>query len=128
MARVLVVDDDPDLVALVERELRGKGHRVVAAGSPEAALRIVEERGAPEVAVLDVSMPGSSGLELLMELRNRPDCQNLPAIFLSARVQPDDVAAGKALGAQYLTKPYIASALLGAIDRSLPEPEAAGSW
>lgn len=117
MARVLVVDDDPDLLTLVGLQLRQHGHKVVTAASGPEALKIVEELGAPEVAVLDVAMPEMNGLELLTKLRALDGMSELPAIFLSARVGPEDIAAGEALGALYLTKPYVMRALLAAIDR-----------
>lgn len=117
MARVLVVDDDPDLLTLVGLQLRQHGHKVVTAASGPEALQIVSEMGAPEVAVLDVAMPEMNGLELLTRLRSLDGMTQLPAIFLSARVGPEDIAAGEGLGAMYLTKPYVMRALLSAIDR-----------
>jgi CheY-like chemotaxis protein len=119
MSRLLVVDDDPVVLNLVQIRLKTGGHRVISASDPDEALRVVEERGLPDVAVLDVSMPGMSGLELLAQLRERPGAEQLPAIFLSARVMPQDIEAGRALGATYLTKPFVASALLAAVDRAL---------
>ena len=119
MARLLVVDDDPVVLSLVQLRLKTGGHRVVTATSSDEALRLVEERGLPDLVVLDVSMPGMSGLELLGRLRQLPAAERLPAVFLSARVQPRDIEAGRAMGATYLTKPFVASALLSAIDRAL---------
>jgi CheY-like chemotaxis protein len=126
MARVLVVDDDPDILNLVRVKLRARGHQVLGAGSAMEALQVVEERGAPEVAVLDVSMPVMTGLELLQRLRGRDGLGELPAIFLSARVLPEDVEAGRALGATYLTKPFVTSALLDAVERLTTPPD--GGW
>jgi CheY-like chemotaxis protein len=126
MARVLVVDDDPDLLTLVGLQLRQHGHKVVTAASGPEALAIVAEKGAPEVAVLDVAMPEMNGLELLKQLRASDATAELPAIFLSARVGPEDIAAGQALGAIYLTKPYVMRALLTAIDRLVVS--AASGW
>ncbi|WP_380176253.1 response regulator [Kineococcus sp. DHX-1] len=129
MARVLVVEDDPDIRQLVELRLRGLGHRVVSAPSGAEALAVIAERGAPEVVVLDVAMPGMTGLEVLRTLRAQPETADLPAIFLSARVRPEDIAAGEELGAVYLTKPFVVSALAGAIDKALQaEAHAAGGW
>jgi CheY-like chemotaxis protein len=125
MSRLLVVDDDPVVLNLVQIRLKTGGHRVISASDPDEALRVVEERGLPDVAVLDVSLPGMSGLELLAQLRERPGAEQLPAIFLSARVEPRDIDAGRALGAAYLTKPFVASALLAAVDRVLEEAGAA---
>ncbi|MDP9400712.1 MAG: response regulator [Actinomycetota bacterium] len=106
MARVLAVDDDPVLLKLVGVRLARGGHEVVTAGSAEEALAAAAAPGAPEVAVVDVAMPVMDGLELLQALRGCPGLAGLPAVFLSARVQPHDVEAGRALGAIYLTKPF----------------------
>jgi DNA-binding response OmpR family regulator len=113
------VDDDPVVLNLVQIRLTSGGHRVLVASDPYEALRLVDERGLPDLAVLDVTLPGMSGLELFHELRRRPGAEALPTIFLSARVQARDVEAGRALGATYLTKPFVASALLAAVEREL---------
>ena len=128
MARVLVVDDDVDILNLVAARLRRAGHQVVSAGSGKEALELVAEKGPPEVAVLDVAMPWMNGLELLMQLRSQPGMENLPTVFLSAKVQKEDIEAGKALGALYLTKPFVAAALLDAITSLLPKEPLADSW
>jgi CheY-like chemotaxis protein len=128
MARVLAVDDDRDLLKLVEHQLRRAGHSVAAASTGPQAVELVETHGAPDVAILDVAMPGMTGLQLLAELRARPAMERLPVIFLSARVSPQDVQMGRDLGAIYLTKPYSVQRLFAAIDQCLeggcpiPEP------
>ncbi|GAB3245627.1 response regulator [Kineosporia babensis] len=119
MARVLVVDDDPDTVRIVTFRLQSNGHRVIGTTSAKTALSAVAERGRPDVAILDISMPEMGGMELLVHLRAMEGSDNLPAIFLSARVMRDEVDEGRALGATYLTKPFIASALLRAIDEAI---------
>src|SRR4051794_7182549 len=86
MPRVLVVDDDPDLVRIVTFRLQSKGHRVIGASTAEDALTAVSERGRPDIVVLDVTMPGMNGLDLLGRLRALDGMQDLPAIFLSAKV------------------------------------------
>ena len=129
VARLLVVDDDADIRALLELRLRAAGHRVVGAGSGAEALGVVAERGVPDLLVADVTMPGQSGLELVAELRRDPACTDLPVIFLSGRVQPADLDAGRALGATYLTKPVVLSALVAAVERALEVgTTAATSW
>lgn len=117
MARVLVVDDDDDIRALVSMRLKAAGHRVVAVAKGDDALALVAERGLPEVAVLDVSMPGMDGFELLQAL-GATGGRDVPCVFLSARVEETDVARGREAGATYLTKPFVASALIQAVDRS----------
>jgi CheY-like chemotaxis protein len=119
MARVLVVDDDPDMVQIVTFRLQSNGHRVIGTDSAKVALEAVATRGRPDVVILDVMMPDMTGPELLGQLRKLDGLAALPAIFLSARVLPEDIEAGRALGATYLTKPFIASALLKAIDEVL---------
>jgi DNA-binding response OmpR family regulator len=130
MARVLIVEDDADIRALVARRVQAAGHAVIACEDAETALAVIGEHGVPEVAVLDISLPGMDGMDLLSELRallGRPD---FPAIFLTARVNNEDVERGRAMGCQYLTKPVIFTALLGSIDRAMPSASGAvlGGW
>src|SRR4051812_32772854 len=108
--------------------LRKQNHQVATANGPADALAVVAAKGRPDVVVLDVSMPGMSGLELLDTLRTEHGLDDVPAIFLSARVQPEDVQAGLAKGAAYLTKPFVASALLAAVDRALVPEVDGGVW
>jgi CheY-like chemotaxis protein len=119
MSRVLV-DDDPNLRQLVTIRLQKEGHQVRGADSAAEALAVVADRGAPDVVVLDVTMPGMTGLELLPAMRSLDGCAGLPAIFLSGRVEQHDVEAGRALNATYLTKPFSAHALTKAIERLTP--------
>lgn len=116
MAKILVVDDDADVVKLVVQRLQHASHRVQGVESAAEARSIVAEKGTPDIVVLDVDMPDVGGLELLGQLREQTASPELPAIFLSGRMRPDDIAAGRELGAVYLTKPFIATSLLAAID------------
>ncbi len=119
MARLLVVEDDPDILSLVTARCRAAGHKVLPATSGQQALEALGDTP-PDVAILDVGLPMMTGFELLTELRKREGMDAVPAIFLSARVQQESIDAGRALGATYLTKPFVASALLTAIERALP--------
>ncbi len=116
MPKVLVVEDDADILKLIRTRLERAGHEVVVTMYPDEASELADA-GSFDLALLDVGLPGMSGLELLKALRSKPGKENLPAIFLSARVQDEDIAAGEAIGAIYLTKPFVASALLAAVDR-----------
>jgi DNA-binding response OmpR family regulator len=123
MSRVLVVEDNAAIRELVGMYLKQAGHAVALAENGDDALAAVTSRGSPDVAVLDVEMPGMNGLQLLTRLRELPGMGGLPAIFLSARVQPQDILAGTDMGASYLTKPFIGSALVNLIGRVLRPAE-----
>jgi CheY-like chemotaxis protein len=100
-------------------QLEKSGYNVLTAESALEALRLLREHGPPMLAVIDVAMPELSGLDLVRVLRVRPDTEALPVVFLSARVLPSDIAAGEALGASYVTKPFTRSGLLRAIEHEL---------
>lgn len=120
MARVLVVEDDEVVRGVVTASLQRGGHQVLEAESAESALAAVSDRPVPpDIAVLDIGLPEMDGFALVEALRAQPQLADLPVIFLSGRVTDDDVATGRALGCRYLTKPFIASALLSAIDRDV---------
>jgi DNA-binding response OmpR family regulator len=116
MAQLLVVDDDPDIVELVTLRLSRKGYAVSPATSAEAALEMVSTLDGVDLAILDVTMPEMSGLDLLVQLREKLGRPDLPAIFLSGKVEDDAIAAGRALGAHHLAKPFVASALFEAVE------------
>lgn len=120
VAKVLIVEDDDDIRLLITKRVKAAGHMVLGAPDGEAALQAIAQRGAPEVAILDVGLPGMEGPELLVEMRRRMDNPGFPAIFLSARVNQDDVERGRALNAAYLTKPVDVTALLAAISQAVP--------
>ena len=128
MARVLVVEDDDDIRNLVTLRLRAGGHQTLAVGDGPAALDLLSQKGAPDVIVLDVGLPGMDGMSLLTAVRDLPGLDALPAIFLTSRVSETDVARGRSMDATYLTKPFIASALLGAVERLTTGGPAADAW
>ncbi|WP_107069543.1 MULTISPECIES: response regulator transcription factor [unclassified Streptomyces] len=102
-ARILVVDDDPTVAEVVTGYLRRAGHTVDHAADGPAAL-VLAARGAPDLVVLDLMLPGLDGLEVCRRLRaDRP----VPVIMLTARGTEDDRIAGLELGADdYVTKPF----------------------
>ena len=122
MALVLVVEDDDVVREIVTAHLHRGGHQVMDAGSGGAALACVE-RSAPDVAVVDLGLPDMDGFALVDRLQARADCAELPIVFLTGRVEPDQVAAGSRRAARYLVKPFLGSALRDAVDESLREHE-----
>lgn len=117
MARLLVVEDDPDVRDLIAMRLVMVGHRVIAMPDGDLALDSVEQFGAPDAYVLDVGLPGMDGFTLLDRLR--ADQPEIPAIFVSASARETDVSRGRELGAAYLTKPFATYALLDAVDEAV---------
>jgi DNA-binding response OmpR family regulator len=117
VARLLVVEDEQDIRDLIAIRLLMVGHSVVAMADAAGALETVDRTGAPDAYVLDVGLPGMDGFGLLSRLRDSGD--TTPAIFLSGRAEPAEIGHGRALGAQYLTKPFVAGALISAVDEAL---------
>ena len=106
VARILVADDDVDIRELVEFKLSTLGHEVVAVGDGAAAIDACQAHR-PDLAVLDVMMPGVSGLDAIRAIRADPALADLPVILLTARAQESDVETGFDSGADdYITKPF----------------------
>jgi two-component system, OmpR family, phosphate regulon response regulator PhoB len=104
--RILVVDDEPDITALVAYHLAKTGFRVsTAANGPDALKAAREEK--PDIVILDLMLPGISGYDILAELRKREETKDVGVILLTARREETDRIRGLTLGADdYLTKPF----------------------
>jgi two-component system phosphate regulon response regulator PhoB len=104
--RVLVVEDEPDIAALIAYQLTREGFRVETAGDGPEALRAIA-REIPDLVVLDRMLPGISGDEVLQQLRSEPSTCNIPVLVLTAKREQEDRIDGLELGADdYLTKPF----------------------
>jgi two-component system phosphate regulon response regulator PhoB len=101
-----VVDDEPDITALVAYHLAKAGYRVsTAANGPDALKAAREER--PDIVILDVMLPSVSGYDVLGEMRKREETRDVGVILLTARREEADRIRGLSLGADdYLTKPF----------------------
>jgi len=126
--RILVVDDEPDITALVAYHLAKEGYRVTTAGTGADALRSAREEQ-PDLVVLDLMLPGHSGFEVLTELRRGEETHNVGVLLLTARKEEPDRIKGLSLGADdYLSKPFSPKELVlrvGAILRRLAAPPVA---
>ena len=104
--RVLVVDDEPDIVALVAYHLAKSGYTVSTATSGPEGLAVAR-RDKPSIVVLDLMLPGLSGLEVMEELRADSATSSIAVLMLTARREESDRIKGLSLGADdYLTKPF----------------------
>ena len=126
MSRILIVDDEPDILLMLRLNLEAEGHEVVLAADGEKALERIE-RDLPELVLLDVMMPVLDGWGVLERLRPRADAP--PVVVVSARTGEDDMAHALRLGAcEYVTKPFDPERLLAllaeTLTRTLEEREA----
>ncbi len=127
--RILVVDDEPDIVALVVYHLAKAGYKVASASSGDEAIAAAK-RDHPSLVVLDLMLPGISGFDVLEALRQDTDTANIAVLMLTARKEEPDRIRGFELGADdYLTKPFSPQELVlrvGAILRRVAaSPESA---
>ena len=128
--RVLVVEDERDIAALVSYHLTKEGCRVRTAESGQEALQSLSA-DRPDLVILDLMLPGLSGYEVLGEMRRRPESAHIPVIVLSARRDEADRVKGLELGADdYVTKPFSPRELVlrvSAVLRRAQAPAVAGA-
>ncbi len=118
--RILVADDDADILALVKAVLERSGHEVVAVTDGAEALASLRMQR-PDLAVLDITMPNVDGLEVLRRLRADAETISLPVVLLSAQAQEADVREGFATGASaYVKKPFSPRELAARVAELLP--------
>jgi DNA-binding response OmpR family regulator len=125
--RVLVVDDEPDLVVLLEEHLTHEGYEVITATSGMQAIAKAREVH-PDIILLDVMMPGVSGFDVCNILQDFPETAGIPVIFLTAVAETKRKVMGLNLGADdYITKPVdlheLAARVQAAIRPHLQSPE-----
>jgi two-component system phosphate regulon response regulator PhoB len=125
--RILVVDDEADIVALVAYHLVKAGYRVSTASTgPDALAAARQER--PALVVLDLMLPGASGYEVLEKLRAAPATREIAVLMLTARREEPDRIRGLALGADdYLTKPFSPQELVLRVGAILRRVSAGGA-
>ena len=114
--RVLVVDDDPMIRALVKSILEAEGYTVTLAENGKIGISTLESEARPigySLIVLDVMMPEMNGLEVLTRLKQDSDTANIPVLMLTGEDKAEDIMAGYAVGADYyITKPFTRQQLL----------------
>lgn len=119
MSKVLVVDDDIDICALIEFKLAGAGHEVIVEHDGEGGLAAARSER-PDAVLLDWMMPRLSGLEVCAALRSDPELASIPVVLLTARAQEADIERGFAAGADdYIVKPFSPRELSTRVDAVL---------
>jgi two-component system phosphate regulon response regulator PhoB len=113
--KVLVVDDEEDILELVRYNLSKDGYQVTSALSGETALKKAKEES-PDLVLLDLMLPGVDGLDVCKELKRDPATAAIPIVMLTAKGEDADVVTGLELGADdYVTKPFSPRVLLARI-------------
>jgi DNA-binding response OmpR family regulator len=109
---ILIIEDDEIVSRTIERCLRGKEFQVHVANSGVAGLKAAH-RKVPDLVILDVIMPGMDGFTVCKEMRDDPILKDVPILFLTAKIKPEDAVVGLSLGADdYLRKPFNVDELL----------------
>jgi DNA-binding response OmpR family regulator len=113
--RILIADDEPNIVAALEYLLQQGGYEVLIARNGDEALELLENR-IPDLVLLDVMMPRKSGYEICTRIRQRPEWRHVKVIMLSAKGRDAEVNKGLAVGADlYVTKPFSTRELMAKI-------------
>jgi DNA-binding response OmpR family regulator len=123
--KILIVDDEPDLVQMLQDRLEMGGYEVITASNGKEGLEKALE-AEPDVVLLDVKMPVMDGLEMLETLRKHPEGVGRVVIMVSVRSQKEDLARAEACGVKdYIIKPFELSALIGKVGEVLKSSQAA---
>jgi CheY-like chemotaxis protein len=124
-AKILVVDDEQDIVNTVQYRLKSCDFNVITAGDGKEGLeKVINEK--PDLVLLDINMPIMDGHEMLERLRSRPDTKNIPVIMLTAYSDRRDISKAADLGIEhYVTKPFDFADLMDKISKALESNEAA---
>lgn len=121
---LLVVEDVPDILSLLDTTLKFKGYRVVTARNGQEAFELIQKEY-PALVITDILMPKMDGFSLVHRLRVEPETRNIPVIFLSATyVAPEDISFALTIGAtRFMEKPVNLDEFLPMIDELLTRPQ-----
>ncbi len=119
MKKILIVDDEPNIVMSLEYTFKKKNYEVYIARDGGEALQIAKDK-IPDVVLLDIMMPNIDGYETLKQIKSNRDLKNTKVVFLSAKNKTTDIEKGLQMGAdKYLTKPFSVKKLVTEINELL---------
>lgn len=117
--RILIADDDPVILRLIQVNLELEGYEVITANNGEEAVAQAKAEN-PDLVILDIMMPRLDGYQACEQLKSSDDTRDIPVIFLSAKAQQGDIEKGRSFGvAAYLTKPFDPTELLEVVEQHL---------
>jgi len=115
MKKILLIEDDSDLFALLKYNLEKEGFQLVGAQTGKGAVELCR-RERPDLIILDIMLPDSDGLDICKGIRSHPELAHIPVIFLTARASETDRIVGLELGANdYIVKPFFVRELIARI-------------
>lgn len=120
--KILIVDDEPNIVVPLQFLMEQNGYQALVAQSGEEALEIISKEQ-PDLVLLDIMLPGIDGFEVCEIVRLKPEWRHIRIIFLTAKGRDVDIAKGMVLGAdEYITKPFSNRKIIDAVSKLLKGP------
>jgi two-component system phosphate regulon response regulator PhoB len=120
--KVLIIEDEEDILALIHYNLTKEGFKVFCAATGEDGLKKISEQK-PDIILLDLMLPGLSGVEICRTIKEKPETSEIPIIMVTAKGEESDIVAGLELGADdYITKPFSPKILVARTKAALRRP------
>ncbi len=119
MARILVAEDEPHILKMLDFRLKNLGHEIIGAVDGREALEVAMKEK-PDLILLDIMMPVMDGFQVLRKLKSQEETKNIPVIMLTAKSQEKDTVTGLEAGAaDYVTKPFSFAELIARVNHAL---------
>ncbi|MGW8272295.1 MAG: response regulator transcription factor [Thermodesulfovibrionales bacterium] len=119
MKKVLVVDDEPFILMMIEEKLKRAGFEVIASRRSEGIMEVIRKER-PDLIILDWMMPGLSGIEVCSRIKADPEISSIPVFMLTAKGRQEDEKAGLGCGVdRFITKPFSPKLLLSMVQEYL---------
>ena len=121
--KILIIDDEENIVLLAETNLEMCGYKVITAQDGKQGLEMAQKEK-PDLIILDIRLPEIDGWEVCRRLKNSTDTRNIPIVFLTAHAQENDINKGLSLGAEeFITKPFIPEDMAQRIKKILAQKQ-----
>ena len=122
MARILIAEDEPYILKMLDFRLKALGHEIIGAVDGGQALDLASKEK-PDLVLLDVMMPVMDGFQVLRKLKSQEETKRIPVIILTAKGQEKDIVTGLEAGAtDYVTKPFSFAELIARVNRAIASP------